>query len=91
MAVKGGYAINAPSYPTPQEEVIATRKAAFIDMYSKAHSANGSKVSFIRQLRTKFKTHTTVGSLICRKRLIDPLMSLAVVGWANTENPSMEE
>lgn len=50
-----------------------------------------SKGGFIKDLSTTFKSRIGVGSLIYRKRFLNPLMNLVVLGRANTENLSTRE
>lgn len=72
--------LETPATPTFRVEVMATKKAAFVDGCSSEHVVNGSKGCFMRQLRTRLKSQSYVGALICRKRLINPFRNLAVAG-----------
>lgn len=87
--LKGGSAIRAPISPMPCTEVMATKKAVFIDRCNSEHIANGSKHCFMQWLRTKLGSQSGVGILICVKRVMSPFRDLAVVEWGITKKSSI--
>lgn len=85
----GGCAIRAVVAPILLTEIMAIRKAIFIERYVSEQLAPVSKGDLVSPFNTRFRSHVGGGNLGCGKRFIKPLSNLFVVGCNSTEYPSI--
>lgn len=78
--VKGGPTLKAPNSPTLLAEIIATRKATFMERRDIEHEASGSKGCFISADRTRLRSHKGATGSMGGKVLRRPVQNLIVNG-----------